>query len=106
MSHYSPFVLATVQNFLPRNSCRGAQDLLLVIQADQHTDEFARQLTVVLVEPLQVCNKLDVGGFEARRTVGAFATPTSHLRAAWTVIGRPSKRMLNSRARRVGLSGE
>jgi hypothetical protein len=26
--------------------------------------------------------------------------------AAWTVIGRPSKRMLNSRASRVGLSGE
>src|SRR5437868_3805331 len=68
MSQYVRFVLP----FDEEISSKGRQvSLRLVIHADQHANELARQLLVMLIQPLRVGNQLDVRRLEARAAGGA-----------------------------------
>ena len=58
--------------------------LLLVVDPHQHADKFTRDLAVMLIQPLQISDQLDVGRFEARQTIAALAGGRTRLRSAKT----------------------
>lgn len=53
-----------------------------MIESYQHTDEFAHDLTMVIVQSLQISNKLDVGGFKAGEHLGGVGSRRPNLAAA------------------------